>query len=41
MFKSTVVLFLAVSSALAQEGGTAYDALRTVATQLNKGTLTA
>ena len=37
MFKSTVVLFLAVSSTLAQEGGTAYDALRTVATQLNKG----
>ncbi len=36
MFKSTVVLFLAVGSALGQESGTAYDALRTVGTQMHR-----
>jgi hypothetical protein len=37
MFKWCAVLLLAVSPVLAQEGGTAYDALRTISTQLNRG----
>src|ERR1700759_1600280 len=36
MFKWTAVLLLAVSPVLAQESGTAYDALRTVGTQMNR-----
>ncbi len=36
MFKFIAVLLLAVSPALAQESGTAYDALRVVGTQLNR-----
>jgi hypothetical protein len=36
MFKYAAALFLLVSSAFAQEGGTAYEALRVVGTQLNR-----
>ena len=36
MFKYAAALLLLVSSAFAQEGGTAYEALRVVGTQLNR-----
>ncbi len=36
MFKYAAPLFLVVSSMFAQEGGTAYEALRVVGTQLNR-----
>src|SRR4051794_24996347 len=39
MFKSIALLLLAVSPALAQESGTAYDALRIVGLQMNRASI--
>jgi hypothetical protein len=39
MWRLTLVLLVLASSAIAQESGSAYEALRVVGTQLNRGYL--